>query len=434
MKSEEWFTRARQVLPGGVNSPVRAFGAVGGTPRFIAKGENAFLADVDGNQYIDYVCSWGPLILGHANEDVQKAVEDAVRRGLTFGAPCPDEVRVAERMAQMVPGLEMVRMTNSGTEAVMGALRAARGFTGRARLIKFDGCYHGHSDAMLVKAGSGALTAGRPDSLGVPEGAARDTLVAVYNDLSTVERLFVENRGKVAAVVVEPVAANMGVVPPQPGFLAGLRALCNQNGALLLFDEVITGFRIAAGGAAEVFDVRPDLWTFGKIIGGGMPVGAFGGRRDVMGLVAPLGGVYQAGTLSGNPVAMAAGLAQLTILHEHPEIYPYLSALTKELGEGLSILAKRHGIPAFVSRFGSLLTLFFHDGEVQNAAQARASDARAYAAFFNGMLARGVYFAPSQFEAAFLSAAHVREDIQKTLAAADEVFAGMEADFKEKDA
>lgn len=427
MTSAEWFERAQKVLPGGVNSPVRAFGAVGGQPRFIANAANAFLADVDGKQYLDYVCSWGPLILGHANEDIQKAVQAAVTRGLTFGAPCPDEVKVAERMSEMVPGLEMVRMTNSGTEAVMGALRAARGFTGRDKLIKFDGCYHGHSDAMLVKSGSGALTAGRPDSMGVPAGAAKDTLIAVYNDAKSVARLFDENKDAVAAVIVEPVAANMGVVPPQDYFLKNLRELCDANGALLIFDEVITGFRLAAGGASEVFGVRPDLWTFGKIIGGGMPVGAFGGRRDVMSLVAPLGGVYQAGTLSGNPVAMAAGLAQLDILRGHPEVYAYLSILTKELCQGFQLLAEKHGIALFVSRFGSLFTLFFHAGEVQNAAQARESDRAAYAAFFNGMLKRGFYFAPSQFEAGFMSAAHVREDIQHTLQAADEVFGEMEA-------
>lgn len=423
--NEALFARAKEFIPGGVNSPVRAFGAVHGIPRFIEKGENATLYDVDGKAYTDYVCSWGPLILGHANPYVLEAVEETMKKGLSFGAPTSLEVDVAELMVRMVPNIDQVRMVNSGTEAVMSALRLARGFTGRDKIIKFDGCYHGHSDAMLVKAGSGALTTGRPDSLGVPSGAAKDTLVAAYNDLNSVEKLFSENRGEIAAVIVEPVAANMGVVPPEPGFLPGLRKLCDQNGALLLFDEVITGFRLAPGGAQEVFDVRADIVTFGKIIGGGMPVGAYAARKEIMGYVAPVGAVYQAGTLSGNPVAMAAGLAQLRILHEHPEVYVYIGALGKQLEHGLSFIAKKHHIPASVGRFGSILTFFFHNGPVRCGKDARESNTEAYAAFFNGMLESGSYFAPSQFEAAFLSAAHTQAELEKTLVAADTVLGGM---------
>lgn len=429
MDSITLFERAKAVIPGGVNSPVRAFEAVHGIPRFIQQGENAFLTDVDGNTYIDYVCSWGPLILGHANPDVLERVADTMKHGLSFGAPTALEVQVAELIVKMVPDVDKVRMVNSGTEAVMSALRLARGFTGREKLIKFDGCYHGHCDAMLVHAGSGVLTSGQSDSLGVPAGASKDTLVATYNDLASVERLFTENSGEIAAVIVEPVAANMGVVPPDPAFLSGLRKLCDKEGALLVFDEVITGFRLAPGGAQEVFGVRADIVTFGKIIGGGLPVGAYAARSDIMDYVAPLGGVYQAGTLSGNPVAMAAGLAQLSILHEHFEIYPYISSLTKRLGDGLEILARKHRIPATVGRFGSLLTLFFNEGPVTNREQAKISDTEAYAAFFNGMLANGSYFAPSQFEAAFLSAAHTQFDVEKTLQAADTVMTDMEATF-----
>lgn len=423
--SEVLFEQAKKVIPGGVNSPVRAFGAVHGIPRFIEKGRGSQIYDVDGNTYTDYVCSWGPLILGHNHPDIRKVVAEVIEDGLSFGAPTTLEVVVAERIVDMVPNIDKVRMVNSGTEAVMSALRLARGFTGREKVIKFDGCYHGHCDAMLVKAGSGALTSGQPDSLGVPAGAAKDTLVAAYNDLNDVERLFAENNGEIAAVIVEPVAANMGVVPPEPGFLAGLRALCDQTGALLIFDEVITGFRLAPGGAQEVFDVRADIVTFGKIIGGGMPVGAYAARSEIMDYVAPAGPVYQAGTLSGNPVAMAAGLAQLTILHEHPEVYVYIGALGKQLERGLLFLVRKHHIPATVGRFHSLLTLFFHDGPVTCGKQARACNTEAYAAFFNGMLARGSYFAPSQFEAAFLSSAHTQAELEQTLVAADAVLAEM---------
>ncbi|MFT8887391.1 MAG: glutamate-1-semialdehyde 2,1-aminomutase [Ethanoligenens sp.] len=427
--SETFFTRAKAVIPGGVNSPVRAFGAVHGIPRFIQKGKDASIYDVDGNVYTDYVCSWGPLILGHAHPDVLERVAETMKNGLSFGAPTALEVEVAELIVRMVPHIDKVRMVNSGTEAVMSALRLARGFTGRDKIVKFDGCYHGHSDAMLVKAGSGALTTGRPDSLGVPAGAAQDTLVANYNDLESVEKLFTENHGEIAAVIVEPVAANMGVVPPEPGFLSGLRKLCDQNHALLIFDEVITGFRLAPGGAQEVFGVRADIVTFGKIIGGGMPVGAYAARQEIMDYVAPVGAVYQAGTLSGNPVAMAAGLAQLSILHEHPEVYAYIGALGKQLAHGLSFLAEKHHIPAAVGHFGSILTLFFHNGPVLCGKQARESNTEAYAAFFNGMLKSGSYFAPSQFEAAFLSAVHTQDAIKKTLATADAVFSEMESTY-----
>lgn len=428
--SETLFAHAKKVIPGGVNSPVRAFGAVHGIPRFIQKGEGATLTDVDGKSYMDYVCSWGPLILGHAHPEVLKQVAETMQNGLSFGAPTRLEVDVAELMVQMVPNIDKVRMVNSGTEAVMSALRLARGFTGRDKIIKFDGCYHGHSDAMLVKAGSGALTSGHPDSLGVPSGAAKDTLIAQYNDLNSVEQLFSENSGEIAAVIVEPVAANMGVVPPVPGFLEGLRKICNQNKALLIFDEVITGFRLAPGGAQERFGIRADIVTFGKIIGGGMPVGAYAARREIMDYVAPEGAVYQAGTLSGNPVAMAAGLAQLCILHEHPEIYRTVDALGAQLGNGLLSLAEKHHIPATTGRVGSILTFFFHNGAIHCGKDARESDTETYATYFNGMLKRGFYFAPSQFEAAFLSYAHTTDDLEKTLAAADEVLTEMEPQYR----
>lgn len=425
MESKELFERAKKVLPGGVNSPVRAFRAVGRDPLFIKKAAGAKIFDVEGRSYIDFVGSWGPMILGHAHPVITDSVRQALDGGLSFGAPTEREVEIAELIVSMVPGVEMVRMVNSGTEAVMSAVRLARGFTGRDKIVKFDGCYHGHSDAMLIKAGSGALTSGRPDSLGVPKGAARDTLGARYNDLESVSSLFSENRGEIAAVIVEPVAANMGVVPPKDGFLQGLRKLCDENGALLIFDEVITGFRLAPGGAQEYYGVRADLVTFGKIIGGGMPVGAYAGRRELMELVAPCGGVYQAGTLSGNPIAMAAGLAGLTYLHDHPEIYPKLEENALELAKGLKSAAERHGVEASVNRVGSLLCVFFAGGGVESFSGAKRSDTTKYAKYFNGMLQNGVYLAPSQFEAMFLSAAHEKADIDFTLEAADRVMAGL---------
>lgn len=421
--SEKLFERGCRVLPGGVNSPVRAFRAVGGTPRFIVKGLGSHILDADGLEYIDYVGSWGPMILGHSHPDILKAVYDRMVCGLSFGAPTGLEVEMAEKMVSMLPGVEMVRMVNSGTEAVMSAVRLARGATGRDKIIKFEGCYHGHSDAMLVGAGSGALTQGEPDSKGVTKGAAQDTLMAQYNDLASVERLLEANDGAVAAVIVEPVAANMGVVPPEDGFLQGLRTLCDRHGALLIFDEVITGFRLAAGGAQEYFGVQADLVTYGKIIGGGMPVGAYGGRREIMQLVAPLGSVYQAGTLSGNPVAMRAGLTQLRYLQAHPEVYHQVGFLSHRLRSGLEDIIRRHHAPCTVNGIGSLSCLYFTPEKVRNYADAKKADTAKFREYFHFMLDRGNYFGPSQFEAIFVSNAHTLREIDKTLGDADEFFA-----------
>ena len=418
-RSEQLFEKAQQVMPGGVNSPVRACRSVGTYPRFLDRGLGSHVWDVDGKEYIDLIGSWGPLILGHCCEAVEQAVSDAIRKGLSFGAPTAAEVDMAQLVCEMT-GTQMVRMVNSGTEAVMSALRLARGATGRSKIIKFAGCYHGHSDSMLVKAGSGALTGGAPDSAGVPAEIAGDTLTANYNDLSSVEALMKANPGQVAAVIVEPVAANMGVVPPQPGFLQGLRRLCDESGALLIFDEVITGFRLAPGGAQEYFGVRADLVTYGKIIGGGMPVGAYGGSRKLMEQVAPLGPVYQAGTLSGNPVAMAAGIAQLRILKSNPEIYQNLerrgAMLEKGLKEALS------GIPAQVNRVGSLLTVFFTENPVNSYEAARSSNLEQFRRWYLGLLEQGIYAAPSQFEAMFLCNAHTDEEIEKIVACAGKIF------------
>lgn len=418
-RSEVLFAAAQRVLPGGVNSPVRACRAVGTYPRFLEKGMGSHVWDVDGKEYIDLICSWGPLILGHCNEAVEQAVQAAIKNGLSFGAPTAIEVEMAELVCQMT-GVEMVRMVNSGTEAVMSALRLARGATGRSKIIKFAGCYHGHSDAMLVKAGSGALTGGAPDSAGVPAEMAGDTLTATYNDLQSVRCLFEANPGQVAAVIVEPVAANMGVVPPEPGFLEGLRALCDEFGGLLIFDEVITGFRLSPGGAQAYYGVRADLVTYGKIIGGGMPVGAYGGSRKLMELVAPLGPVYQAGTLSGNPVAMAAGLAQLKILNNTPEIYTELERRGDMLQEGLRDALS--GLPAQVNRVGSILTVFFTQQPVTGYEQAKSSDLERFTRWYLGLLQRGIYAAPSQFEAMFLSAVHTDAQIAQIIQAAREIF------------
>lgn len=422
-RSEALFERAKKVLPGGVNSPVRAYRAVGLTPRFITRADGAYIWDEDGNKYIDYVCSWGPMILGHNHPIIREAVERAVKDGLSFGASTRREVEIAELMVQMVPNIEMVRMVNSGTEAVMSALRLARGATGRDKLMKFEGCYHGHSDSMLVKAGSSAVAEeGRPSSAGVPADVAKDTLTARYNDLESVRELFVRYPGQIACVIVEPVAANMGVVGPQPGFLEGLRAICDKEGALLLFDEVITGFRLARGGAQEFFGVRADLVTFGKIIGGGMPVGAYCGSRALMEQVAPCGPVYQAGTLSGNPVAMAAGLAQLTYLNEHPEVYETIAKKADRLADGMRKAAERAGAGVRINQVGSLVAPFFTPDRVESFTDAAKSDLNKYAAYFEKMLARGVYLAPAQFEAMFVSAAHSEEDLEKTIRAVGEVF------------
>ena len=418
-RSESLFEAAQKVMPGGVNSPVRACRSVGTYPRFLDRGLGSHVWDVDGKEYIDLIGSWGPLILGHCNEAVERAVSEAIRKGLSFGAPTAVEVEMAQLVCEMT-GTQMVRMVNSGTEAVMSALRLARGATGRSKIIKFAGCYHGHTDAMLVKAGSGALTGGAPDSAGVPAEIAGDTLTANYNDLSSVAALLKANPGQVAAVIVEPVAANMGVVPPQPGFLQGLRRLCDESGALLVFDEVITGFRLAPGGAQEYYDVRADLVTYGKIIGGGMPVGAYGGSRKLMEQVAPLGPVYQAGTLSGNPVAMAAGLAQLRILKSTPEIYKDLERRGAMLEQGLrEALA---GIPVQVNRVGSLLTVFFTDKPVTGYDAARSSDLDAFRRWYLGLLEQGIYAAPSQFEAMFLCNAHTDGEMEKIVECAGKIF------------
>ena len=418
-RSEQLFAAAQRVMPGGVNSPVRACRAVGAEPRFLSRGKGSRVWDVDGNEFVDLVCSWGPLILGHCHPAVEEAVLAAARRGLSFGANTEAEVELAELVCRMT-GIEMVRMVNSGTEAVMSALRLARGATGRSKLIKFAGCYHGHCDAMLVKAGSGALTGGAPDSAGVPAELAGDTLTAQYNDLASVRRLLDANPGQVAAIIVEPVAANMGVVPPQPGFLQGLRTLCDETGALLIFDEVITGFRLAPGGAQAYYGVRADLVTYGKIIGGGMPVGAYGGSRALLEQVAPLGPVYQAGTLSGNPVAMAAGLAQLQILARTPEVYSDLERRGALLEAGLRDALRR--VPVQVNRVGSVLTVFFTQEPVTGYAQARQADTGRFAQWYRGLLARGIYAAPSQFEAMFLSAAHTDAEIGRILQAARAIF------------
>lgn len=420
--SEAIFERARRVIPGGVNSPVRAFGSVGETPRMIACADGAYMTDEDGNRYLDFVCSWGPMILGHNHPAVREAVVQACEDGLSYGAATKREVEMAELICSSVPNIDMVRMVNSGTEAVMSAIRAARGYTGRDKIVKFTGCYHGHSDALLVQAGSGVMTAGIPDSAGVPAGCTKDTLSAVYNDAASVERLFETFPDEIAAVIVEPVGANMGVVPPQPGFLETLRSLCTKYGAVLIFDEVITGFRLGFTGAQGWFGIDADLVTYGKIIGAGMPVGAYGGRREIMERVAPLGPVYQAGTLSGNPVAMAAGLAQLTILRDHPEIYSELNEKADWFfGEVRSLLAASE-VRAQATSCGSLGCIFFTDTPVRNYETAKTSDTAAFTRYFRHMLKNGLYVAPSQFEAMFLSAAHTREELAGVLDVMREFF------------
>ena len=423
-RSEQLFEEAVRLIPGGVNSPVRAFAAVGTHPRFIRRADRQFVYDVDDTRYLDFVGSWGPMMMGHNHPVVKEAVLAAVEDGLSFGAATEREVEMARFICGNIPSVEMVRMVNSGTEAVMSAVRAARGFTGRDKIIKFEGCYHGHSDAMLVKAGSGVMTAGVPSSAGVPGGCARDTLAARYNDLASVERLFEENPGQIAAVILEPVAANMGLVLPKEGFLQSLRALCDREKALLIFDEVITGFRLGFGGAQEWFGVTPDLTTFGKIIGAGMPVGAYGGRRDVMEVVSPCGPVYQAGTLSGNPVAMAAGLAQLRHLKDHPEIYRQAGEMCARLTDGLAQIIREAGEPAVVNRIGSLGGVFFTSTPVTDYDTAKTSDTQRFGQYFRAMLSAGCYFAPSQFEVIFLSGVHTAEDIDYTLDAARRFFLG----------
>lgn len=410
-RSKELFEEAKKHIPGGVNSPVRAFRAVGRTPRFIASAHGSRIVDVDGNEMIDYVCSWGPGILGHAHPRVIEKVTEACRDGLTFGAPTEREVRLAELIAELVPSMEVSRLVSSGTEAVMSAIRVARGFTGRDKIVKFKGCYHGHSDGLLVKAGSAALTSSVPDSAGVPADYTKNTLVALYNDPTSVEALFAANPKEIAAVVVEPVAANMGVVLPEPGFLPFLREITRQYGALLIFDEVITGFRLALGGAQEYYGVMPDLTTLGKIVGGGMPMGAYGGKREIMNMVSPMGPVYQAGTLSGNPVATAAGLETLRILKEDPGVYERLEKKARKLADTVQNAA---GGTVRVNQVGSLLSIFFTNRSVVDYESAVSSDTARYKTYFGQVLDRGIYVAPSQFEAMFVSDAHTEEDIEFT--------------------
>jgi len=415
-RSSRLFARAQKILPGGVDSPVRAFKSVGAAPLFIRRASGARIEDVDGNTFIDYVMSWGPLIHGHAPKGLVKAVAAAARDGTSFGAPSPLEVELGEKVRALMPSIERVRFVSSGTEATMSAVRVARAATGRDRILKFEGCYHGHADAFLVKAGSGALTLGTPTSPGVTRAASADTLVASYNDFASVRAAFDANRDQIAAVIVEPIAGNMGLVPPADGFLRALRELCTASGALLVFDEVISGFRAAAGGAQSIYGVRPDLTCLGKIIGGGLPVGAYGGRADLMDLVSPAGPVYQAGTLSGNPLAMTAGLWCLENLK--PKLYASAAALGARLAAGLAGAARDAGVALQVNALGSLLTPFFTDRPVRDFASATSADTERYATFFRGMIARGVYPPPSQFEAWFLSAAHSAKDVDRTIRAA----------------
>lgn len=422
--SRKLFDRARQVIPGGVNSPVRAFKAVGGDPLFFARGAGPHLFDVDGNRYIDYVMSWGPLILGHANPDVVAAVREAAGDGTSFGAPNPHEVELASLVVEIVPGIEKVRMVNSGTEATLSALRLARAFTGRDLVVKMEGCYHGHVDALLVQAGSGVATLGIPGTPGIPARVAEQTIVLPYNDLEAFRKLADERGRDIACVIVEPVAANMGVVPPRRGYLEGLRDITRRLGILLIFDEVITGFRLAPGGAQELYRVTPDLTTLGKILGGGLPIGAYGGREEIMDRVAPEGDVYQAGTLAGNPIAMRAGIATLRQLRP-AAIYERLEAGADRLARGLAAAAEETGTAAKVTRVGSLLTLFFAAREPADWAAASTADTRRYAAFFRRMLERGIYLPPSQYEAWFVSATHGDAEIDATIATAREAFKGM---------
>jgi glutamate-1-semialdehyde 2,1-aminomutase len=424
--SERLFGEAREVIPGGVNSPVRAFRAVGGQPVFIDRAAGAHLWDVDGHCYVDYVGSWGPMILGHAHSRVIAALHRALERGTSFGAPTELETRLARLVREAMPSVELVRMVNSGTEATMSALRLARAFTGRPKFIKFTGCYHGHADGLLIRAGSGALTLGVPDSPGVTASVAGDTISLPYNDLGAVAGTLRQVGGEVAAIIVEPVVGNMGCVPPAPGYLAGLRRLTQEHGVVLIFDEVMTGFRVAHGGAQERYGVVPDLTTLGKIIGGGLPVGAYGGRREIMSLVSPAGPVYQAGTLSGNPLAMTAGVAQLELLRE-TDPYPRLEERAGELADGLRAAVEAAGVPVQLNRVGSMFTLFFTAQPVTDFASATSADLAAFATWFQGMLRRGVYLPPSQFEAAFLSVAHSDADLELTLAAAREALAEVAA-------
>lgn len=423
--SETLFQRAQLTIPGGVNSPVRAFKSVGGTPVFIERADGAYLFDVDGKRYIDYIGSWGPMLLGHNHPAIRDAVIQAAANGLSFGAPCPAEIDMAETIARLVPSMEMVRMVSSGTEATMSAIRLARGYTGRDTILKFEGCYHGHADSLLVKAGSGALTLGVPNSPGVPADFAKYTLTCEFNNLEQVEQIFAEKGADIACIIVEPVAGNMNCIPPEPGFLQGLRRICDQYQSVLIFDEVMTGFRVALGGAQAVYQVTPDLTTLGKIIGGGMPVGAFGGKRAIMEHIAPLGPVYQAGTLSGNPIAMAAGLAALNEISK-PDVFEKLTAKTSLLITGISAAAQQHGVPMAFNQVGGMFGFFFsNEARVSNYQQATQCDADAFKRFFHLMLQQGIYLAPSAFEAGFLSLAHSDDDLAATVDAAAKSFAAL---------
>lgn len=420
-RSSFLFQQAKTSIPGGVNSPVRAFKSVGADPLFIKKASGSHIYDEDGNSFIDYVGSWGPMIAGHCHPDIIKAVQDTMASGASFGAPTERETILAEMVIEAVPSIEMVRMVSSGTEATMSAIRLARGYTGRDKILKFSGCYHGHADSLLVKAGSGAATFGVPDSPGVPAEVAKLTLTAEFNSLDSVRKLVAENGGNIACIIVEPVAGNMGTVPPREGFLEGLREICTNEGIILIFDEVMSGFRVAYGGVQELFGVTPDMTTLGKIIGGGLPVGAFGGRRDIMEMLSPSGGVYQAGTLSGNPLAMSAGIATLNILKQ-PGFYKSLEEKSRAVAEGIAKAARDAGYPIYSTRVGSMFCAFFSKGEVIDWPSASRCDTKAFAKYFLGMLNEGVYLAPSQFETAFVSAAHSQVDIDKTIAAAAKCF------------
>lgn len=423
-KSQKLFNHAQLTIPGGVNSPVRAFKSVGGTPLFFQRGKGPLVWDADGNSYIDFVGSWGPLICGHAHPDVVRAVQQAAERGLSFGAPTEAEVDMADVLRKLVPSMDQVRLVSSGTEATMSAIRLARGFTGRSKIIKFEGCYHGHADALLVKAGSGALTFGQPSSAGVPAETAAHTLVLDYNDEAGLETTFAREGGEIAAVIVEPVAGNMSLVAPRPGFLELLRQLCTQHGAVLIFDEVMTGFRVALGGAQALYGIKPDLTTLGKVIGGGLPVGAFGGRRDIMQYLAPVGPVYQAGTLSGNPVAVAAGLATLKLI-QAPEFHDKLAATTHQLCSGLSEAAQARRIPFSARNIGGMFGLYFRKSPPTSYAEVMQCDKDAFNRFFHAMLAEGIYLAPSAYEAGFVSAAHGAAEIDRTIKAAAKIFAAL---------
>lgn len=418
--SQHLFTTAKQFIPGGVNSPVRAFKAVGGNPLFIKKAKGAYLTDEDDNTYIDLINSWGPMILGHANELIEKAVIDAVSNSPSFGAPTKKEVEIAELIVTMVPSIEKVRMVNSGTEATMSAIRLARGFTGRDKILKFDGCYHGHGDSFLIAAGSGAITMGTPDSPGVTKGTAQDTLIAEFNNIKDVSKILDQNKDQVAAVIIEPVAGNMGCVPPNEGFLQQLRELCTENGAVLIFDEVMTGFRLSPAGAQGIFNVEPDLTTLGKIIGGGMPVGAYGGKKEIMDFVSPVGPVYQAGTLSGNPVAMAAGFTILKYLNEHPEVYKQIEETTLKIKQGYQATLDKLGLNFSINQIGSMISLFFTDQKVNNFSDAKTCDTQLFGKYFNEMLNRGVYLAPSQFESLFISTSIGDKEVADIITANEE--------------